>query len=73
MSFPSDSPFYQRSESEQPKTSAFSVRKVGQADIVEVPISVLEDWLTVVERQFEYPDGADLEDLCDAMRSYFKG
>lgn len=47
-------------------------RRVG-GNTVEIPTSVLEDWLIVVERQFEYPDGADLEDLRDQMRSYFRG
>jgi hypothetical protein len=72
--FPNDSPFYEKPEvTTHEAKSGFSIHKVGQPDIVEVPVKVLEDWLTELEdisARYEHPD---VDDLVEQMRSYFKG
>lgn len=46
------------------------VRHVGQPNIVEVPLSVLEQWINSLDLA---ENGGDVQDVIQEMRSYFRG
>lgn len=71
MSFPKDSPFYEKPEGPgKLGTPLVPIRHVGRPNTVEIPVSVLEDWVTGLE--LAENDG-DVRDVTTQMRSYFPG
>lgn len=73
-----DSPFYKKPPlNATPLEPTFPVRHVGRADIVEVPVKVLEDWSRTLDVLAEQVGGTgpqlDIEDMAEQMRSFFRG
>jgi hypothetical protein len=78
--FPKNSAFGQQADAEKNYRYARPdvpgpVRHVGQPNIVEIPLNVLEGWIHELEG-LDKPsedDGPMLERVADQMRSYFRG
>lgn len=56
----------------------FPVRHVGQANIIEIPVDKLEEWISDLDAlaglmHMSSATQSDLETLADDMRSYFRG
>lgn len=71
--FPKNSPFVPDPPEKPELLRDIPIRHVGQADIIEIPIGVLDQWIDTLNAISDAYSGDELVDLINEMRSYYRG
>jgi hypothetical protein len=76
--FSSNSAFHedQRARESREADRSFPVRHVGRPNIIEIPVSVLEDWMAELDNAVNggiTDPEPELQEVLEQMSTYFRG